>query len=109
MGALDCIGGTPHRGIIPWLRSYKWSDQCYRKIQRLRRDFVCSDWVVGSLAISTFILTLLVVVLAAVVRIRRLRKQNASHLVTSPTTTSPSPQPDPSQSQFVDLPETSND
>ena len=69
--ALDCIGRTPHRGIIPWLRSYKWSDQCYRKRQRLRTDFACLDWVVGSLAISTFIVTLLVVVLAAVVRIRR--------------------------------------
>ena len=43
----------------------------YVKRPRLRTDFACWDWVVGNLVISTFILTPLVVVLAAAVRVRR--------------------------------------
>ena len=74
--AIDCKGTPhkPHRGIIldhTWTPLTLWSDQCYEKRKRLRTDFTCWDWVVGSLAISTFIVTLLAVVLAAVVRIRR--------------------------------------
>jgi hypothetical protein len=63
---------------------------CYER--RLRPDLSC--WVVGCLVI----LAPQVVVLVAVVRVARLKKENVSHLVPSPTS-SASAQPDPSEPQ----------
>jgi len=61
----------------------------------LRPDLTCWNWIVGSI-IWTFILTPQIVVLAAAVRVRRLRNEdaNVSHVVASSTTTSPQPGPD---------------
>jgi hypothetical protein len=65
-------------------------ESCYER--RLRPDLSC--WVVGCLVI----LAPQVVVLVAVVRVARLKKENFSHLVPSPTS-SASAQPDPSGPQ----------
>ena len=66
--AVDGKDGTLRRGIMLRLDD---QSEFYVKRPRLWTDFACWDWVVGNLAISTFILTPLVVVLAATVRVRR--------------------------------------
>jgi len=68
-------------------------ESCYER--RLRPDLSC--WVVGCLVI----LAPQVLVLVAVVRVARLKKEgeNVSHLVPSPTTSASAHQPDPSGPQ----------
>jgi len=73
-----------------------WDGDTYPHYKRsLRPDLTCWNWIVGSI-IWTFILTPQIVVLAAAVRVRRLRNEdaNVSHVVASSTTTSPQPGPD---------------